>query len=99
MKIATDVNCQRAAYSDGLAYGFENSLVYFYVLEKKNSPNIDVKALSSWKKVTGALAPLELLLKRTVAECQRKLSKHQENISKQQERANSNQSVIVFENF
>ena len=43
VKIAINVNCQRVAYSDGLVYGFGNSLVYFYALEKKNSPNIDIK--------------------------------------------------------
>ena len=80
-------------------HGFGNSLFYLCVLEKKNSPNIDIKALSSKKKVTAALATLELLVERTVAECQRKLLKHQENISKHYERANWNQSVIAFENF
>ena len=35
VKIATNVNCQRVVYSDGLFYGFGNFLVYFYVLEKK----------------------------------------------------------------
>ena len=39
-------------------------LVYFYVFEKKNSPNIDIKALSSKKKVTDALATLEVPVKR-----------------------------------
>ena len=34
-------------------------------------------ALSSKKKVTNAPATLELLVDRTVAECQRKLLKHQ----------------------
>ena len=55
------MNCQRVAYSDGLIYGFGNSSVYFYALEKKNSPNIDIKALrlSSKKNVTNALAILE----------------------------------------
>ena len=79
VKIATNVNCQRM---NGFVYGFGNSLVYFYVLEKKNSPNIDIKALSSKKKVTDALAPLELPVKRKVDECQKKLLKHKENISK-----------------
>ena len=50
VKNATNVNCQRAAYSDGLVYGFENCLIYLYVLEKKNSPNTDIKALSSKRK-------------------------------------------------
>ena len=69
---------------NGLVYGFGNSLVYFYVLEKKNSPNIDINTLSSKKKVTDALiATLELLVKRKVAGCQRKLLKHKENLSKQ----------------
>ena len=48
VKIAANVNCQRM---DSLVYGFGNSLVYFYVLEKKNSPNINIKALSSKEKV------------------------------------------------
>ena len=47
VKIATNVNCQ---IMNGLVYVFGNSLIYFYVLEKKNSPNIDIKALSSNKK-------------------------------------------------
>ena len=84
VKIATNVNCQRM---NGLVCGFGNSLVYlslcFYVLEKKNSPNIDIKALSSKKKVTDALATLELPVERKVAGCQRKLLKHKENILKQ----------------
>ena len=88
VEIATNVNCQRAAFSDGLVYGFGNSFVYFSVLEKKNLLNIGFKALSSKKKVTDALARLELPVKRTVAECQRKLLKHQENISKQYKRVN-----------
>ena len=99
VKNATNVNCQRAAYSDGLVYGFENSLVYLCVLEKKNSPNTVIKALSSKKKVTNALATLELFFERTVAECQRKLLKHQENILKYYEKANWNQSLIAFKNF
>ena len=41
VKIAAKENCQRM---NSLVYGFGNSLVYFYVLEKKNSPNIVVKA-------------------------------------------------------
>ena len=69
-------------------YGFGNSLFYFYVPQKKNSPNIDIKALSSKKKVTDALATLELPDERTVSKCQTKLLKHQKNISKQYERAN-----------
>ena len=77
------MNWQWAAYSYGLVYGFGNSLVYFYVLQKKNSPNIDIKALRSKKKVTDALATLWLFVERTFAECQSKLLKHQENISKQ----------------
>ena len=80
VKIATNTNCQRMK---SLVYVFGNSLVYFYVLEKKNSPNIDIKALSSKKKVTDALATLELPVERKVAGCQRKLLKHKENISKQ----------------
>ena len=36
VKNAANVNCQRAVYSDGLVYGFENCLVYSCVLEKKN---------------------------------------------------------------
>ena len=60
MKIAANVNCQKVAYLDGLFYWFGNFLVYFYVLEKKNLPNINIKALSSKKKVTDALATLEL---------------------------------------
>ena len=75
MKIATNANCQRMC---GLVYGFENSLVHFYVLE--NSPNIDVTFLSS-KKVFDALATLELPVERKVAGCQRKLLKHKESIS------------------
>ena len=72
VKNATNVNCQRAAYSDGLVYEFENCLVYLCVLEKKNSPNTDIQALSSKKKVTDALATLELFFERTrknVKEC------------------------------
>ena len=65
----------------GLVYGFENSLVYFYVLENKNSPNIDITFLSSKKKVFDALATLELPVERKVAGCQRKLLKHKESIS------------------
>ena len=99
MKIPTNMNCQGAAYSDGLVYGFGNSLVYFYVLEKQNLPNIDLKALGSKKNVTDVLARLELHVKRTVTECQIKLLKHQENISKHYERANWNHSASVFENF
>ena len=76
MKIATNANCQRMY---GLVYGFENSLVHFYVL--KNSPNIDVTFLSSKKKVFDALATLELPVERKVAACQRKLLKHKESIS------------------
>ena len=53
------------------------------MLEKKNLPNIDIKALSSKKKVTDALATLELPVERKVDGCQRKLLKHKENISKQ----------------
>ena len=34
--MATNVNCHKVAYSDGLIYGFGNFLVNFYVLEKKN---------------------------------------------------------------
>ena len=59
------------------------SLVYFYVLEKENSPNIDIMALSSKKKVTDSLATLELPVERKVTGCQRKLMKYEENISKQ----------------
>ena len=68
---------------NGFVYGFGNSLVYFYVLENKNSPNVDIKTLSSKKKVTDALATLEHPVERKVAGCQRKLLKHKENISKQ----------------
>ena len=53
------------------------------MLEKKNLPNIDIKALSSKKKGTDALATLELPVERKVDECQRKLLKNKENISKQ----------------
>ena len=77
VKIATNVNCQRM---NGVVYGFGNSLNYFYVLEKKNSANIDIKALSSKEKTTDALATLELPVKRNVVECQRKLLKHKKNI-------------------
>ena len=80
VKIATNVNCQRM---NGLVYLFGNSLVYFYALEKKNSANIDTKALTSKEKVTDSLATLELPVKRKVAGYQRKLLKHKENISKQ----------------
>ena len=59
----------------------------------------DIKALSSKKKATDALATLELFFKRTVAECQRKLLKVQENILKYYEKANWNQSLIAFKNF
>ena len=44
VKIATNVNSQRM---NGFVYWFGNFLVYFHVLEKKNSPNIDIKALSN----------------------------------------------------
>ena len=80
VKIAANVNCQRM---DSLVYGFGNSLVYFYVLEKKNSPNIDIKALSSKEKVTDALATLKLTVERKIAGYQRKVLKHKENMSKQ----------------
>ena len=60
------------------------------MLEKKNSQNIDIKALSSKKKVTDALATLV---------CQIKLLKYQENIWKQHKRENWNQNIIVSENF
>ena len=80
VKIAANVNCQRM---DSLVYGFGNSLVYFYVLEKKNSPNIHIKPLSSKNKDNDTLVALELPIKRNVDECQRKLLKHKENISKQ----------------
>ena len=80
VKIATNVNCQRM---NGIVYGFGSSLVYFYLLEKKNSPNIYIKALTSKKKVTDTLATLELPVEKKVDECQRKLLKHKENISKQ----------------
>ena len=95
MKIATNVNCQGVAYLNGVVYGFGNYLVYFYVLEKKKSPNIDDKTLNSEKKVNGALATLELPVERTVVKCQRRLLKHQENISKHYEIGNWNQSVIM----
>ena len=60
VKIATNVNCQRM---NGLFYGFGNSLVYFYVLEKKNSQNADIKALSSKKKSLMLLQHLSFLSK------------------------------------
>ena len=60
VKTATNVNCQRM---NGLVYGFGNSLVYFYVLEKKNSPNTDIKALSSKKKSLMLLQHLSFLSK------------------------------------
>ena len=41
VKIAANENCQRM---NSLVYRFGNSLVYFYVLEKKNLSNIDIKA-------------------------------------------------------
>ena len=63
MEIPTNMNCQGAAYSDGLVYGFGNSLVYFYVLEKQNLPNIDLKALGSKKNVTDVLADLSFMSK------------------------------------
>ena len=63
VKIVANVNFQRVAYSVGLAYEFGNSLVYFDVLEKKSSPNTDIKTLSSKKEVTDALATLELPVK------------------------------------
>ena len=50
VKIEINVDCQRLAYLQGLAYGFGNSSVYFYVLENKNSPNIDIKILVPRKK-------------------------------------------------
>ena len=60
---------------NSLVCRFGNSLVYFYVLEKKKkkSPNIDIKALSSKEKVTNALATLELPVEKKVAECKKKL--------------------------
>ena len=69
------------------------------MLEKKNSRDINIKALSRKKKVTDSLVTLELPVKRKVARRQIKLLKRQENILKQYERAKRNQSVIVFENF
>ena len=42
VQIATNMNCQRI---NDLVYGIGHSLVYFYVLEKKNSPNIRKKPL------------------------------------------------------
>ena len=39
------------------------SLVYFYVLEKENSPNIDIMALSSRKKSLILLQHLSFLSK------------------------------------
>ena len=39
VKTATYVNCQEM---NDPVYVFGNSLVYFYVLEKKKSPNIDI---------------------------------------------------------
>ena len=82
MKIATNVNFQRAIYLDGLVNGFRNSLDYFYLFEKKNSPNIDIKALSGKKNIIDVLAALELLIERTVAECQEALRKHIKTIQK-----------------
>ena len=82
MKIATNVNFQRATYLDGLVNGFRNSLVYFYLFEKKNSPHIDIKALSGKKNIIDVLAALELLIERTVAECQEALRKHIKTIQK-----------------
>ena len=78
--------------------GFCKFLVYFYVLEKNNSPKIYVKTLSSQKKFTDAPATLEILVEGTVVEYQRKLLNHQEKISKQNKRGNCNQNVVVFEN-
>ena len=72
VKTVANVNFQRVAYSVGLVYEFGNSLVYFDVLEKKSSPNTDIKTLSSKKEVTDALATLELPVERTVPQCQRK---------------------------
>ena len=66
---------------------------------KRKTHNTDIEALSSKKKLLNALATLELPDERTIAECQRKLMKHQENISKQYERVNCNQDVIMFDNF
>ena len=63
MKTVTNVNCQTM---NGIVYGFGNSLFYFYAIEKKVSPNIDIKALSSKTKVTDALATLELPVERKV---------------------------------
>ena len=95
MKITTNVNCQGVAYLNSVVYGFGNALVYFYVLEKKKSPNINDKTLNSKKNVTGALTTLELPVERTIVKCQRRLLKHQENISKHYEIANWNQSVFM----
>ena len=53
------------------------------MLEKKNSPNIDIKGLSSNEKVADTFATLALPVKRKVVGCQIKLLKHQESISKQ----------------
>ena len=72
VKIAVNVNCQRM---DSLVNGFGNSLVYFYMLEKKTSPNIDIKAPSSKEKVTDALAALKLPLESKIAGCQRSIKK------------------------
>ena len=39
VKTVTNVNCQRM---NGVVYGFGNSLFYFYVIENKVSPNIEL---------------------------------------------------------
>ena len=81
VKIVTNVNCQRM---NGVVYGFGNSLFYFYVIENKVSPNIDIEVLSSKTKVTDALATLELPVERKVDECYwRKKKTYQNNKKKQ----------------
>ena len=63
VKMAINVNCQRVAYLHGLVYGFGNSSVYFYVLENKNSSNIDIKILIARKKSLMLLQNLSFLPK------------------------------------
>ena len=53
------------------------------MFEKKKSPNIDIKALTSKKKVDDNLAALELPVERKFTGCQRKLLKHKENKKEQ----------------
>ena len=89
VKIATNVNCQRM---NGLVYGLK-ILYSTSTCLKRKIHQIQISRL--WverKKVTDALATLELPVERKIPGCQRKLLKHKENKL-------WNQSVMVLENF